>query len=232
MPSVLITGANRGLGLEFAKQYGEANWRVMACCREPEKARELNDLAKTLQDRVSVHPLDVRMPESVSSLARALREEPIDLLLNNAGIYGDERHDDFGKIDYARWAEAFSVNVMGPMRMVEAFQENVSRSQRKIIASVSSKMGSIADNMSGGSYLYRSSKAALNAVVKSLAVDLREKGIVVVALHPGWVQTDMGGPNAPTRPWESVQGLRRVLEGLKASDSGRFLAYDGSEVPW
>ncbi len=232
MPSVLITGANRGLGLEFARQYAKADWRVIGCCRKPELAPELKDLAETFKDRVSVHPLDVRLPELVSSLARALRDEPVDILLNNAGVYGDERHDDFGRIDYARWAETFSVNVMGPLRMAEAFLENVSRSQKKIIACVSSKMGSIADNTSGGSYLYRSSKAALNAVVKSLAVDLRDQGIVVVALHPGWVQTDMGGPNAPTRPRESVQGLRRVLEGLKASDSGRFLAYDGSEVPW
>jgi len=124
------------------------------------------------------------------------------------------------------------VNVLGPMRMAEAFVENVSRSQRRIIACVSSRLGSIADNTSGGSYLYRSSKAALNAVVKSLSVDLKDRGIVAVALHPGWVQTDMGGPKAPIRPQESVQGLRKVLEGLKAVDSGKFLSYDGSEVPW
>lgn len=232
MPSVLITGANRGLGLEFAKQYGEADWLVMACCRDPEKARELKALAEAFQGRLSVHPLDVRLPESVSTLAGALRGQPLDILLNNAGIYGDERHDDFGRIDYDRWAETFSVNVMGPMRMAEAFLDNVSRSQRKIIACVSSRMGSVADNTSGGSYLYRSSKAALNAIVKSLSVDLREKGITVVALHPGWVSTDMGGPNAPTRPQESIQGLRKVLEGLKVADSGKFLSHDGSEVPW
>jgi len=232
MQTVLITGANRGLGLEFAKQYARADWRVIACCRSPEGAHDLKVLAGASGGGVLIHPLDVGLAGSVSSLASALREEPIDILLNNAGIYGDERHDDFGRIDYTRWAETFSVNVLGPMRMAEAFVENVSRSQRKIIACVSSRLGSIADNTSGGSYLYRSSKAALNAVVKSLSVDLKDRGIVAVALHPGWVQTDMGGPKAPIRPQESVQGLRKVLEGLKAVDSGKFLSYDGSEVPW
>lgn len=232
MPTVLITGANRGLGLEFAKQYVGAGWHVIACCRSPKRAQELRVLAGASGGGLSVHPLDVGQAESVSSLASALGKEPIDILLNNAGIYGDGRHDDLGRIDDSRWAETFSVNTMGPLRMAQALLENVAGSRRKIIACMSSKMGSISDNTSGGSYLYRSSKAALNAVVKSLSVDLKDRGIIVVALHPGWVQTDMGGPNAPTRPEESIRGLRKVLEDLTPADSGRFLAYDGSEVPW
>ena len=232
MPSILVTGANRGLGMEFAKQYSADGWRVFACCRFPEKAGGLNDLAQTSKGRLSVHRLDVSQGDSVSSLAESLRGEAIDILLNNAGVYGDEGHDDFGRINYERWAATFSVNVMGPMRMVEAFAENVSRGDRKVIAFLSSRMGSIGENTSGGSYLYRSSKAALNAVVKSLSLDLRDRGLITVALHPGWVQTDMGGQNAPTLPRESIQGLRKVLEGLQSKDSGGFLSYEGSRVPW
>jgi len=232
MPSVLVTGANRGLGLEFAKQYTADGWRVFACCRAPGKAAGLNALAASSGGGLTVHALDVSRRESVASLAEALAGETIDILLNNAGVYGDENHNDFGRIDYEKWATTFSVNVMGAMRMTEAFLENVSRSEKKIIASLSSKMGSMADNTSGGSYLYRSSKAALNAVVKSLSLDQKDRGIVVVALHPGWVQTDMGGEHAPTRPEESIRGMREVLEGLQGKDTGRFLSYDGSEVPW
>lgn len=232
MPSVLVTGANRGLGMEFAKQYSADGWRVFACCRSPEAAKGLNELARASEGRLSVHPLDVSRRDSVSSLAEVLRAEPIDILLNNAGVYGDEEHADFGKIDDAGWAAAFSVNVMGPMRMVEAFLENVARSDRKVIAFLSSKMGSISENTSGGSYIYRSSKAALNAVVKSLSLDLKDRGVIAVALHPGWVQTDMGGENAPTPPRESIRGMRRVLEGLRGKDSGGFLSYEGAAVPW
>jgi len=232
MPSVLVTGANRGLGLEFAKQYSADGWRVFACCRSPGKAKGLNDLAQASNRRLSLHPLDVSRRDSVSSLAEALHDETIDILLNNAGVYGDESHYDFGKIDYEKWGAAFSVNVMGAMRMVEAFLENVSRSEKKVIACVSSRMGSISDNTSGGSYMYRSSKAALNAVLRSLSLDLKDRGIVAVALHPGWVRTDMGGENAPTPPQESIQGMRKVLESLQGKDSGKFLSYDGSEVPW
>jgi NAD(P)-dependent dehydrogenase (short-subunit alcohol dehydrogenase family) len=232
MPSVLVTGANRGLGLEFSKQYSVDGWRVFACCRSPGKARGLNDLAQASSGSLSLHTLDISRSDSVSSLAEALRDETIDILLNNAGVYGDESHDDFGKTDYEKWGATFSVNVMGAMRMVEAFLENVSRSERKVIACLSSKMGSISDNTSGGSYVYRSSKAALNAVVKSLSVDLKDRGVIAVALHPGWVRTDMGGENAPTLPRESIQGMRKVLEALQGKDSGKFLSYDGSEVPW
>jgi NAD(P)-dependent dehydrogenase (short-subunit alcohol dehydrogenase family) len=121
---------------------------------------------------------------------------------------------------------------MGPMRMTEAFLKNVLQSDRRIIAFLSSKMGSISDNTSGGSYMYRSSKAALNAVVKSLSLDLKDRGVIAVALHPGWVKTDMGGKDAPTLPRESIQGMRKVLQDLRQEDTGKFLSYDGSEVPW
>jgi NAD(P)-dependent dehydrogenase (short-subunit alcohol dehydrogenase family) len=232
MPTTLITGANRGLGLEFARQYAADGWRVFACCRQPDKATELNDLAALSGDNVTVHPLDVARGDSVTALADTLRGEPIDVLLSNAGMYGDEERADFGRIDYDRWAETFSVNVLGVMRVVESFVDNVASSERKVLALMSSLMGSMADNTSGGAYLYRSSKAALNAVGKSLSHDLKDRGIVSVILHPGWVETDMGGKNAPLQPPESIAGMRRVLDRARIEDSGRFLAYDGRELPW
>ena len=232
MSSVLITGANRGLGLEFAKQYSDDGWRVFACCRHPDRAKELNDLARASDGRLSLHPLDVSLEPSISALAEALQGESIDILLNNAGIYGDENHDDFGKIDYERWVETFRVNVMGAMRVTETFVGNVASSEKKVLAFMSSLMGSISDNGSGGSYLYRSSKAALNAIVKSLSIDLKGRGVKTVVLHPGWVKTEMGGENAPLLPPESVAGMRRVLDGLEAKDSGSFLSYEGAELPW
>jgi NAD(P)-dependent dehydrogenase (short-subunit alcohol dehydrogenase family) len=232
MPSVLITGANRGLGLEFARQYNADGWRVFACCRRPDEADGLLETARDSDGGLSVHQLDVSESSSISLLARELGGEEIDILLNNAGIYGDEDHDDFGKIDYDSWAKTFSVNVMGAMRMAEAFVDDVASSERKILAFISSLMGSIADNGSGGSYMYRSSKAALNAMAKSLSIDLKDRGLTVVILHPGWVKTDMGGKNAPTLAPESVEGMRNVLEELKSEDSGKFLSYQGAELPW
>jgi len=232
MSSVLITGANRGLGLEFAKQYGNDGWRVFACCRYPDRAEELTGLARASDGRLSLHPLDVSREPTISVLAEGLRGKAIDVLLNNAGIYGDENHDDFGKIDYERWAETFRVNVMGAMKVTEAFIDNVASSEKKVLAFMSSLMGSISDNGSGGSYLYRSSKAALNAIVKSLSIDLKDRGVKTVVLHPGWVRTEMGGENAPLLPPESIAGMRRVLDGLEAKDSGRFLSYAGAELPW
>jgi len=232
MSSVLITGANRGLGLEFAKQYSDDSWRVFACCRHPDRAKELNDLARASDGRLSLHPLDVSLEPSISALAEALQGESIDILLNNAGIYGDENHDDFGKIDYERWVETFRVNVMGAMKVTETFVGNVASSEKQVLAFMSSLMGSISDNGSGGSYLYRSSKAALNAIVKSLSIDLKKRGLKAVILHPGWVQTDMGGQKAPIQPSESIKGMRKVLEELGAEDSGRLLSYEGAELPW
>ncbi len=226
MPTVLITGANRGIGLEFARVFAADGWNVHACCRQPEKAAKL----KALAGEVSVHRLDVTNGLQVAGLARELAEEPIDLLLNNAGIYGPRTG--FAQTDYDEWAPVFQVNVMAPLRMAERFVRQVAGSERKLIANISSKMGSIGDNARGGSYIYRSSKAALNMVVKSLSVDLAGRGISVVAFHPGWVQTDMGGSEAALTVAESVAGMRAVIEGLGPADNGKFFNYDGSEIPW
>lgn len=224
MPTVLVTGANRGIGLEFVRQYATDGWRVVATCRRPEAADELNALG------VEVHRLDVADFSAVDALARSLAGQAVDLLVNNAGLYGERQA--LGGIDYAGWEQVLRVNALAPLKMVEAFLPHLDAGTGKRIACLSSKMGSMAENSSGGAYVYRSSKAALNAVVKSLALDLRGRGIAVAALHPGWVRTAMGGPGALIGPAESVAGMRRVIDGLTIEGSGHFYAYDGTEVPW
>lgn len=224
MPTVLITGANRGIGLEFARQYAADGWEVIATCRRPDKAVELAALG------VGVHALDVTDFREIAALGGRLADRPIDVIVNNAGIYGGAQ--DFGHVDPDDWAYAFQVNAMAPLKIAEAFAGHMARSQRRVIASITSKMGSIEDNTSGDSYVYRSSKAALNAVNKSLSIDLKGRGIVCVLLHPGWVKTAMGGPAALITAQHSVGGMRRIIDTATLSHSGRFFAYDGQEVPW
>lgn len=231
MSTVLITGANRGLGLEFTRQYAAEGWQVLACCRHPAEADALNAIAHRSRGQVRVHALDVAELNTIDALAKTLQGTPIDLIINNAGIYPD-RHSGFGQIDYDAWMMAFLVNTMAPLKVAEAFVSHLERGQGKLIATVSSKMGSLDDNTSGGCYLYRSSKSAVNMVMKSLSLDLAARGIRAVILHPGWVQTDMGGPNALIMPEQSVSGMRRVLENVTNKQTGRFLSYDGSEIPW
>ncbi len=232
MKTVLITGSNRGIGLEFATQYAEEGWRVFACCRDPAGADVLNRLAGQHPQRVSIHALNVIDHQQIEQLAHSLAGQPIDLLINNAGVYPAQQVDSFGATDYSAWAHAFAVNTMAPLKMAEAFFKHVCRSQLKTIITVTSKMGSIADNRGGGSYIYRSSKAAVNIVVKSLSIDLEQNQIIAVLLHPGWVRTDMGGPNGLITAEQSVTGMRQVIAGLKLEDSGRFIAFDGQTVPW
>lgn len=228
--TILITGANRGLGLEFTRQYASLGWQVVACCREPDNAVELGQLAAS-SELVQVMELDVTRLDHVERLAAALEGRPLDILLNNAGTYGqpDAR---FGSTDPQRWLDAFAVNTVGPVKVTEALLDNVLAGRRKVIASISSKMGSIEDNRSGGSYVYRSTKTALNMAMRSAAIDLRSRGAIVVLLHPGWVLTDMGGPNAEITVEESVRNLRRILDGLSERDSGSFFDVDGSVIPW
>ena len=230
MASVLITGANRGIGLEFARSFADDGWQVHACCRNPDRAKELKELKAGTVGVVSVHKLDVTDGLKVASLARALADEPLDILINNAGVYGPRTG--FGETDYDRWLPVMAANVLAPMRMAERFVEHVAAGERKLIVNISSRMGSMADNGRGGSYIYRSSKAALNAVVKSLSLDLAARGIAVVAFHPGWVRTDMGGPSAAISAAESVEGMRAAIDTLGPGDSGAFLNYDGSSLPW
>jgi NAD(P)-dependent dehydrogenase (short-subunit alcohol dehydrogenase family) len=231
MPSTLITGANRGLGLEFARQYLADGWHVYAACRDPDSASELRRLADASGHKLQILALDVTDPASVKTAAAELDGKATDLLLNNAGVMGD-RGQTIGNIDYEAWAKVLEANTMGPMRVSEAFVDHVARSERKLIVTLTSGMGSLADNTSGGSIAYRSSKAAVNMVMRSLAIDLAPRGITCVVVNPGWVQTDMGGPHATITASESVTKLRRLIETLAPPKSGKFFNYDGREYAW
>ena len=225
---VLITGANRGLGLAFTQQYAADGWNVIACCRHPQSALDLQALAAR-HNNVKIYTLDVADFAQIDALAMQLRDESIDVLINNAGVYPASS---FGDTNYDDWAVAFKVNSMAPLKMAEVFVQHITRSQLKKIATITSKMGSLDDNTSGESYSYRSSKTAVNMVMKSLSIDLKPYGISVVTLHPGWVQTDMGGSNALINAQTSVNGLRKVIESLSLSTTGQFIAYDGKAIPW
>jgi len=221
MPTVLITGASRGIGRGFAEQFAAAGWRVIATCRDPGAAGLDGE----------VHPLDVADGASVRALADRLQGAPIDLLINNAGITSRDGSR-FGSIDYDAWADVLDVNVLAPVRVAEALADNVAASDRKQMVFISSMMGSIARTGSGDSLIYRSSKACLNASVNILANGLRPRGICCVMFHPGWVRTDMGGPSASIDVKFSVGAMRDVIDGLTVQDTGRFINYDGSEIPW
>ena len=227
MATVLITGASRGLGLEFCKQYADEGWQVLACCRNPETADKLADIPQ-----VRVFPLDVSDFAQIDKLAAQLQDTAIDVLINNAGIYGDRPGRGFGQLDYAAWTQTLTINTQAPVKMAEAFLPHLQRGDKKLLVSISSQMGSIADNGSGGSIVYRTSKAALNAAMKSIAIDLADQSIGVLVLHPGWVKTDMGGPNALIDSHISVTGMRQVIAQFTLAQSGSFLKYDGSSLPW
>lgn len=232
MPStILITGANRGIGLEFAKQYVEAGWDVIATCREPHQADALNKLKRNHNTGLTIHQLDVIADEAIIALAKELHSTKIDILLNNAGIFGNSS-EHLGDIDSQTWQKVLRINTIAPLMMAQAFLPHVAKSQHKIIASISSIMGSISVTSEGGRYPYRSSKAGLNMVMKTLAPDVVDLGVISIALSPGWVQTDMGGSDAPLTPFDSVSGMRRVLAEVSLQDSGRFLNYDGTELAW
>ena len=228
MPNILITGASRGIGREFVRQYAADGWRVFACCRNPAAAEELNALAAASEGRVTVHTLDVDDGASVAALRTELASETFDVLINNAGIIGT-RGDGLGDMDYDAWAATMNTNVFGPMRVAEAFAAQIG-GEKKLIT-ISSQMGSIA-NAKNRSIVYRSSKAAVNMVMACLSKELVDRGIVTVVFHPGHVQTDMGGSAAPVTPNDSVAGMRGVIAGLTPAENGHFLNYDGSEIAW
>jgi NAD(P)-dependent dehydrogenase (short-subunit alcohol dehydrogenase family) len=230
MATVLVTGANRGIGFELTRQYAGDGARVIACARRPDDAKDLQAIASASGGRVVLHELDVTDAGSIAALARELDGHPVDILINNAGVYGGD-HQRLGDIDYEAWARTLAANTLAPVRITEALRANLINGREKKVIAISSMMGSTARH-DGGALIYRSSKAALNNAMKGLSAALNPDRIVVAILHPGWVRTDMGGANATLSPEASVTGMRKVIAGLTAADSGRFLNHDGSEIPW
>ena len=233
MPTILITGANRGLGLEFARQYTADGWNVIATARNPASTDELKELAK--KKHVLLKALDVASEESTRQLAKELKRVPIDILVLNSAIFTRDGNK-FGELNYAGWRDSFETNVLGAMRVAEALLENVAASEKKQIVAISSGMGSLQDLGKtitfGAAYQYRTSKTALNMAMSLLAKDLEPLGISVVILSPGWVQTDMGGANAVLTPEQSITGMRRVLSRNPKELAGKFLSYDGTTWAW
>jgi NAD(P)-dependent dehydrogenase (short-subunit alcohol dehydrogenase family) len=226
MPTVLITGAARGLGLEFARQYAVEGWQVIGTVRKPEAGRALAELGRA----VEVHLLDVTDRPGIAKLARSLEGRAIDLLIANAGVIGS-RAAAVEDADFATWHQTFDVNLMAPVALAQAFAPHVAASAHKRMVFISSRQGSI-ESTNGGSMIYRTTKAALNMAAKNLAIAYRERGITVLIFHPGWVKTDMGGPGAAIGAEESIRGMRAVIAGASPDQTGRFFNYDGTSIPW
>lgn len=236
MPSVFVTGANRGLGLEFVRQYSADGWRVLAACRAPDDATDLGKIAAASGGNTTLHAIDVADRAGVLALAATI-DEPIDILINNAGQM-EAWDTGFGAIDYAQWDQILRTNLFGPAWVSHAFAPHVANSERRLIAMMTSGLGSLADNRDGARnpagrlYMYRSSKAALNMLVSKLAADLNDRNIAVIAMGPGHVQTDMGGPTAKLTPVESIGAVRDVLAARTIDHTGRYYFYAGDEYPW
>ncbi len=236
MATVLITGTNRGLGLEFVRQYLDAGWHVIATCRDPRAARDLRQLGGA-HVSLDIHGLDVVDFAAIDALAANLHGVPIDVLINNAGVIGPQRRADgdfrqsFGQIDYDILDAVLRVNTMAPLKIAEAFCEHVASSEQKKIVTISSTLGSIAEG-EPGHYAYRISKAAVNMAMATVARELEAAGVIVTLLNPGWVRTDMGGDAAPLDAGESVRSLRKLIAKLTPDDSGAFIDYDGRRIPW
>lgn len=228
MPCVLITGGNRGIGNALVDVFLEHGWRVIACCRQLD-SDSIADIQKT--EQLMLQQLDVTEQSQIDLLAESCKGESIDILLNVAGIYGPSGLR-FGNTPVDSWLDVFKVNSIAPLKLAEALIEQVCRSQFKMIAAISSEMASMQNNEYGNAYLYRSSKAALNAVIKSLSVDLKDRGVNAIAIHPGWVKTDMGGVDAEISAKQSAAGIFKLLTRTKSLDNGGFYDYQGNELPW
>ncbi len=234
---VLVTGSNRGLGLEFVRQLVPRAERVYATCRKPEAAAALSALAEAHGDTLRIAPLNVADPSSIETARELVGRdtEALDLLINNAGINGGGRADRFGTVDAETMMRVLRVNTVGPHLMVQAFADLLAAAsdpQGAKVINLTSQLGSIA-NTSGGTWQsYKVSKAGLNMCTRLQAAELTEEGITAVSMHPGWVQTDMGGPDARLTPEESVAGMLGVIEDLTPDHAGRFLTHDGGELPW
>jgi NAD(P)-dependent dehydrogenase (short-subunit alcohol dehydrogenase family) len=226
MPRVLITGANRGLGLEFSRQYAADDWDVVATCRNPHDATDL----KSLCEAASIFPLDIADEQSIAEFLRAISDIPIDVVILNAGISGPPHPA--AAVTRAEWVPAMVVNALAPLRLATGLCSNLQQGAQKKAVAISSLAASMAKYDLPGQYSYRASKAALNALWRTLAIEWRPLGIICILLRPGKVRTRMTGFAGNLDPAESVQGMRRVIAGATITDSGRFIGYDGKEVPW
>ncbi len=232
MPSILVTGASRGMGLEWTRQCGQRGWRVYATCRDPFEAGELRRLDEQL-DTVSLHKLDVTDPAQVATLARTLPNAGIDVLLHNAGIWSDwDPTLRIGKLKFEAWDETWQVNVLGVARVTDALLEQVARSEMRLVVGITSEMGCVSSITSPGSYAYRASKAALNAMLRGMSHELKRRNIGVLMLHPGWVRTKIGGDSAALSPAEAVTGMLERIEGFTMEQTGKLLDYRGRELKW
>jgi NAD(P)-dependent dehydrogenase (short-subunit alcohol dehydrogenase family) len=230
MANVLITGANRGIGLELARAYAAGGDRVYASCRDPRAAGDLNALAAGSGGAVSIHALDVANGASVSALAGALNGAPIDILINNAGVNGGARQS-LADTDFDAWLDAFSIMTLGPFRVVQALLPNLEAAAGAKVMTVTSQLGASTWPF-GGSYAYASAKAAVNSVMRAVAIDLKAKGVIVSMIHPGWVKTDMGGAGADITPRDSAAGIQKVIAGLTPAATGSFYKWNGEIHPW
>ncbi len=230
MPTVFITGANRGLGLEFSKQYSTLGWKVIACYRNQENSTDLIRISEETNN-LTPYKLDITNEKEINKLSDYFFEEKFDVLIHNAGIDGN-KCEDFGTMDMSDWVDVMVTNTISPLLVTQALIDNLKIGKHKTIVGMTSIMASIDDNQSGGRYSYRASKAALNQVIRTLSVDLSEEKIKALAIHPGWVQTDMGGINAKITPEESVKSMISLINNCTDADSGSFLLYDGTRLPW
>ncbi len=226
MTTILITGTNRGIGLEFARQYAGDGADVIACCREPARA----DALRAIKGKIRVIALDVADPRSVEALVRTLNGEAIDILINNAGI-GGARETPKGIIDFASWMNIFAVNSVAPVMVAVALRDNLKKGHDKKLVQITSQLGSIA-NHSGGAFPYHASKAAVNSFMHGLSKQWAKNGISVGIFHPGWVKTDMGGSEAPVKVEDSVTGLRARIAELNPKNSGTYRDFQNKEIPW
>ncbi|MGY6532809.1 SDR family oxidoreductase [Glycocaulis sp.] len=229
MPHMLITGANRGIGLEHTRLLLSRGWHVSAACRNPEKADALKALDPG-DGRLKILAYDAGKADAAKRL-KADVTGPIDILFANAGVFGPDNQN-FGNSDFDGTTQTLQVNAIAPLQLAEAFADQVAKSQLKVIALQSSRMGSIADNTSGGYYAYRASKAALNAIGKSLSIDLAPKGIITLIFHPGWVKTDMGGPNGNLTVNECVEAQLDLIARANPAMNGRFFHVSGEDLDW
>ena len=236
MPTVFVTGANRGLGYEHVKQYAEKGWKVIACARNPEQAKELKELQKEHGENFIIEQLEVVDHNRIEELAEKYSDEAIDILINNAGttgpmgVPGAMGYQKIDSMDYQIWRDILEVNLLSPFKIATAFHNHVARSDKKILIMMSSDLGSVEQNNFGGFYSYRASKSALNIISKGMSVDWND--VTVIALAPGWCKTYLGGDEAEIEPAESVEQQQEMFEGIAAKDSGKFLDRFGKEVAW